>query len=136
MAASETRMILPASYTEGLLRCETRVLRPEWVAGPGRLAHCTKNDHSPIAFSMFASIPTRHRVPKLFIAQIVTQPHVMQITPKPVNSHPSPMATIRGSATIEATHDNTFRTKLFNAIPWLAFLGMNSVSIVVTCSFR
>lgn len=70
-----------------------------------------------MAFSIFWSMTILQRPPNVFIAQIVKQPQATHMTPRPVNSHPSPMAAISGSATIVATQESTLRTKLLSAMP-------------------
>ncbi len=89
------------------------------------------------------------RGPKVFIDHMVAHPKLRAITQRPVNSQPFPMATISGSVTTEPTQEKMLRTKLFSAIcrtvsvyeavyntcaptPLLAFLGINSVNMVVT----
>ena len=51
--------------------------------------------------------------------------------PRMVNSHPFPIASMIGAVTRDPTHEKMFRIKLFKATPADAFLGMNSVNIVV-----
>lgn len=53
------------------------------------------------------------------------------MTPRPVNSHPFPIASNNGCATIPPTQLKMFLTKLLVATPAEARFGMNSVNIVV-----
>lgn len=62
------------------------------------------------------------------ITKALTKP----IPPRMVKSQPFPMTPMRGAVIKEPTHEKIFRTKLFNATPMEDFLGMNSVSMVVT----
>lgn len=48
-----------------------------------------------------------------------------------VNSQPLPMASMTGAAITPPTHEKILRIKLLTATPVEAFLGRNSVSIVV-----
>ena len=77
-----------------------------------------------------ASIFTLHPGPKRLMAQTTTLLH-SAMTPKMVNSHPFPMASISGCATTPPTHEKMLRTKLLTATPEDDLRGMNSVSIVV-----
>jgi hypothetical protein len=52
--------------------------------------------------------------------------------PRIVKSQPLPIPLIIGAVTRDPTQEKMFRTKLFRATPSEDFLGMNSVSIVVT----
>ena len=53
------------------------------------------------------------------------------MTPSPVNSHPFPMALSKGCVTTPNTHEKMFLMKLLTATPDDAFLGINSVNMVV-----
>lgn len=81
--------------------------------------------------SIRLSISALHFSPYLFIATITPQ-DANAIPAKIVKSHPFPIALISGSARKVPKNEKIFLTKLFNATPLLAFLGMNSVSMVVT----
>ena len=72
----------------------------------------------------------RHLGPYLLIAQM-TKLLAIAMTPRPVNSQPLPIAEISGSAVSAPTHEKMFRMKLLTATPEDAFLGMNSVNMVV-----
>lgn len=85
------------------------------------------SDHQ---FSIALSICALHRGPYLLMAHI-TIPLSQASSPKAVNNHPLPMASIKGLAIIPPTQLKIFRIKLFTATPELLFLGMNSVNIVV-----
>ena len=76
------------------------------------------------------SICSLHLGPYRLIAH-TTNPLHQAITPKPVNNHPLPIASISGLATIPPTQLKMFLMKLFTATPELLLLGMNSVNIVV-----
>jgi hypothetical protein len=52
--------------------------------------------------------------------------------PRIVKVHPCPTPASSGAATTLAMHETMFRTKLLTATPDDDFLGINSVSIVVT----
>lgn len=52
--------------------------------------------------------------------------------PNMVNVQPLPIALNKGAATILATHEKMFLTKLLTATPEDDFAGINSVNIVVT----
>jgi hypothetical protein len=65
------------------------------------------------------------------IDQTTPGPLTSAITPKPVKSHPFPIASMSGCATTPPTQEKIFLTKLFTATPEEARLGMNSVSMVV-----
>jgi hypothetical protein len=58
-------------------------------------------------------------------------PLIKATNPKIVQTQPFPMASIKGAPTRPPTQEKMFRTKLFTAIPVLAFLGINSVNMVV-----
>lgn len=62
------------------------------------------------------------------ITKALTKP----IPPSMVKSQPFPMTLMRGAVIKEPTQEKIFRTKLFNATPLEDFLGINSVSMVVT----
>ena len=59
-------------------------------------------------------------------------PLIATIIAQIVKHQPFPIARIMGSAMIPETVAKMFLIKLFAAIPCDAFLGMNSVNIVVT----
>jgi hypothetical protein len=86
----------------------------------------------PCTLSIFRSMTTRHRGPNLFMAQIAKMPLNNEMPARMVNSHPLPMALIKGSVNAAPMQLNMFLTKLFSATPLLALRGMNSVNIVVT----
>jgi len=73
----------------------------------------------------------RHPGPNLRIAH-TTALLAAAITPSPVNNQPFPIVSSSGCATTPPTQEKIFLTKLFTATPEDAFLGMNSVSMVVT----
>jgi hypothetical protein len=64
--------------------------------------------------------------------EIITRALVKPMSPRIVKSQPLPMALMRGAVIREPTQEKIFRTKLFRATPIDDFLGMNSVSMVVT----
>jgi hypothetical protein len=67
--------------------------------------------------------------PNFFIAQTTVKALLQQIMPNIVNSHPLPMAWMRGWAIIPPTQLNIFLTKLFTATPLLLRFERNSVSL-------
>ena len=79
---------------------------------------------------LYRSRDCTHRGPNLLIAQMTTL-LAAAMTPTPVNSQPSPMASMSGCATIAPVQEKIFRTKLLAATPADALLGINSVNIVV-----
>lgn len=89
----------------------------------------------------------RHLGPYFLIAQMTTL-LAMAMTPRPVKSQPLPIAEINAersisllksragydylrSAVTAPMHEKMFLTKLLTATPEDAFLGMNSVNMVV-----
>jgi hypothetical protein len=122
--------LLTCHLFSGVDGLEFRLLLIPKVANLNHRLIISKLPKPPQDFN-FSSIANLHLGPNLFIAQTTAIQLPKQITPRPVNNHPFPIALINGWATTPPTQEKIFLTKLLIATPELFCLGMNSVNMVV-----